>query len=142
VKPPPAPPVCPATLLGEIRQLRRLLGELAQLLPLGLPPGLEAVRRDAELALARPDWLASADNQLDLIEEFASAVWGERLGLSLAAGPPARTGLEPPTGNPLQDSWEKLDRLTEGLCRDAERWHRGLIPSRRACLTAGLESPV
>jgi hypothetical protein len=138
VKPPLAPPLGPAILLGEIRQLRRLLGELAQLLPLGLPPGLEAVRRDAELALARPDWLESADNQLDLIEEFATAVWGERPGLSLASW----AVLEPPAGNLIQDSWEKLDRLTEGLCRDAERWHRGQSLSHRARFSAGLESPA
>jgi hypothetical protein len=138
VKPTVAPPVCPAILLGEIRQLRRLLAELAQLLPLGLPPGLEAVRRDAELALARPEWLESPDNQLDLIEEFATAVWGERLGVTLAAW----TGPAPPAGSLLQDSWDRLDRLTEDLCRDAEQWHRGQSLSRQASLPAGFESPA
>jgi hypothetical protein len=140
---PPTPPVSPAILLGELRRLRRLLGGLARLLPLGLPPSLEALRLDAELALARPDWLESAENQLDLIEEFAAAVWGQPLGVALigwAAGPGGRGPAANP--DPLEDSWEELDGLTERLCRDAERWHRSLTLSARGCLMTGFESPA
>jgi hypothetical protein len=116
---PPVPPtpLSPPFLLGEVRRIRNLLEELARFCDPGLPPGLEAFQRDVELALGRPESLDSAQNQLDFIEELASAVWEE----------PLLTGhgdLDSLDASGPQAHCDQLDRLSEFLCREAESWHR------------------
>ncbi|MDQ6744127.1 MAG: hypothetical protein M3Z97_14645 [Candidatus Dormibacteraeota bacterium] len=133
----------PPVLVSEIGRLGSLLDELTPLLGRGLPPRLQALRSNVELALARPESLETAQNQLDFIEEFADAVWGEPL-LSLAG-----QGLAAPSGGPrpsclcqLLESWEQLDRLSELLCQDAEAWHRRRMLGAAQPVWGGRHSPV
>jgi hypothetical protein len=125
---PPPTPVPPTVLISDIQGLRRLLDELARLLDRGLPPGLEAFRSDVELALESPESLETAQNQLDFIEEFAEAVWGEPL-FSLTGQGAQPGSRRPPCCCQVLESCEQLDRLSELLCRDAEAWHRRQVIS-------------
>jgi hypothetical protein len=121
----PPTPVSPAVLLGEVHHLRSLLDGLEPLLDLGLPPALKALRFDIELALERPESLATAENQLDFIEELAEAVWGEpAASLTGSLEEASRVDPGPLLPRRVAESWERLERLSEHLCQDAERWHR------------------
>jgi hypothetical protein len=136
-------PVPPPVLLCEVRQLQSLLAELAGLFDLGLPPILEALRSDVELALKRPESLGAAENQLDFIEEVADAVWGEPLPSLVDGGegaPPG--GLEPHRGSQVLAYWEQLDRLSERLCRQADAWHRKRLVSAAQAPLGRQHSPV
>jgi hypothetical protein len=140
----PPTPVSPPVLLGEVHRLRVLLDGLEPLLDLGLPPGLKTLRRDVELALGQPESLETAENQLDFIEELAEAVWGEPAasltssldGASPSPGP-GHSGRQP-----VAESWEQLERLSERLCHDAETWHRRRTANAVAPLPSRLHSPV
>jgi hypothetical protein len=139
----PLTPVSPPALLGEVLGLRSLLDGLAALLDLGLPPGLEALRRDVELALDRPESLETAENQLDFIEELAEAVWGAPAALQASSAEEASAdGPAPLHRHGVAESWERLERLSELLCRDAETWHRRRTANAGAPLPSRLHSPV
>ena len=138
-----ATPISPVSLLEQVRCLGQLLDSLGSLLQLGLPPGLETLKQNVLLAVERPEALETPENQLDFVEEFAVALWGEPfpdfLGAgegSLGASPEARGR------SPVEATWEELDRISQLLCRDVERWHRrrALAASRRP--SAAMRSPV
>jgi hypothetical protein len=136
-------PVSPPVLLGEVLRLLRLLDGLEPLLELGLPPGLEALRGDVELALHRPESLETAENQLDFIEQLAEAVWGEAAA-SLPNIPDGASaaGWGPSRHRPVTEFWEQLEQLSEHLCHDAERWHRRRTAGADPLLHKHLHSPV
>ena len=124
-------PFATEELLEEARQLQRWLDEIAALSASGLPWGLRQQLRNVELALRRPETLASLDNQLDFVEELAEAVWQPQLELATAApDEPAGQGESNREASARQRRaealWERLDACAERLCERVERWHRGL----------------
>ena len=134
--PPPATPVAPAELLAVAGRLRPLLDELVDLTGAGHAWGVRVLRHNVEIALRRPETLATADNQLDFVEELAGAVWDD-------ADPGFRSALPP--GPDLEESQARearrrtlvafLDRVTGQLCSEVEGWQR--LASAAASATSG-----
>ena len=121
----PAPPIPPTAFLQQVERLRELLDGLVPLLRLGLPPGFQELARNVSLALERPDSLESPDNQLDFVEEFAEALWGESFpDLFGEAGLSGNLAERALSQSRLEASWEQLDCLSQHLCTDVESWHR------------------
>jgi hypothetical protein len=133
-------PVPPAVLLGEVLRLRGLLDELAALSELGLPPALLALRSDAELALEHPESLNDAENQLDFIEEFADAIWGEPFSVLLSH--PGVGERHPQYLREAEPPWEQLDMTSERLCQHVEAWHRRQTVASRSLPDRQLVSPT
>jgi hypothetical protein len=145
--PPPATPVAPAELLAVAGRLRPLLDELADLTGTGHAWGVRVLRRNVDMALRSPETLATADNQLDFVEELAGAVWDD-------ADPGFRVVLPP--GPHLEENQARearrrtlvafLDRITGQLCGEVERWQR-LVAAAALAVPAtdpvqGSESPL
>ena len=119
-------PVPPARLVTCARELRGLVEELAELTGCGNAWGVRVLRRNIELALLSPDTLSGADNQLDFIEELAEALWDTADGGFRQAVQPGADAAE--TGRREQrrrTAVERLDRIAQGLCADAEAWRAG-----------------
>jgi hypothetical protein len=133
----------PSTLLHKIREARSLLEDLVPILDLGLPPALEELRGDLDLALERPESLRTAENQLDLIEELAEAVWIDSpAALIIRSRTASAAGLGLQELRRLADSLERLDRLSEHLCLDAEAWHMRRTTAARTDLATMRHSPA
>jgi len=124
---PPSPtPLPPADLAACARELRALLDELGELTGCGGAWGVRVLRRNIELALLSPETLASADNQLDFIEELAEATWDPSDGCLRQPVLPAPTP---------DASWrreerrrvaaERLGELAHRLCAAVEEWRDG-----------------
>jgi hypothetical protein len=137
----PPTPLSPAALVEDIREVCGLLDRLVTILDLGLPPPLEELRGELEVALERPESLQSAQNQLDLVEELAEAVWGEPPIASTARGL-AAAGLPRTERRLLAESLARLDELSERLCRDTEAWHRRRVAAAGSTLTPARHSPA
>lgn len=117
----------PAVFLQQVRRLRELLDGLVPLLRLGLPPGFKELARNVNLALERPESLESPENQLDFVEEFAEALWGQPFpDLCDEVGPPGCPAERTLSRRHLEAFWEQLDRLSQHLCTNVESWHRRL----------------
>jgi hypothetical protein len=130
---PPATPLAAARLLAAAGRLRPLLDELARLTGTGHAWGLRVLRRNVEIALRSPETLASAENQLDFVEELAEAVWGDadpgfRLALPAGPSPEATRGSE----ERRQAIVAHLGRLADELCGEVEAWQRLLSASGSA----------
>ena len=121
----PAPPIPPAAFLQQVRRLRELLDGLVPLLGRGLPPGFQELARNVNLALERPESLESSENQLDFVEEFAEALWGEPFpDLLDEVGPYGSIAERALSRCRLAASWDQLDCLSQLLCTNVESWHR------------------
>ncbi len=119
-----------AELLAAAGRLRPLLDELAELTGAGQSWGLRVLRRNVEIALRSPETLATAENQLDFIEELAEAVWddadpGFRRALPAGPGPEETRAREERRQGIVAD----LGRLADDLCGTAEGWQRLLSAS-------------
>jgi hypothetical protein len=138
----PLTPISPGVLLQEIRELLSLLDDLAPILKFGLPPTFEMLRGDLELALERPESLGTAQNQLDLIEELAEAVWGDSPA-ALMIRTPTASAADPGLQNQRRpaDLLERLDQLSEHLCLRAEAWHRRRTTTALSGLSTVRHSP-
>lgn len=111
--------------LQQVQRLRELLDGLVPLFRLGLPPGFQELARNVNLALERPDSVESPDNQLDFVEEFAEALWGEPFpDLFGEAGPSRSLAERALSRSRLEASWDQLDGLSQHLCTNVESWHR------------------
>lgn len=125
-------------LLAEVRHLGALLDGVADLsrsgMPWTLPWTLVPVRRNVQLALRRPETLASVENQLDFVEELAEAAWQQPLP-DLGAGCGGRASWDETSAQQrlAESFWERLDAAAERLCERVERWHR-----RRESVARGL----
>jgi hypothetical protein len=118
-------PIPPATLVKQVQRLGELLDDLVPMLQPGLAPGFEILKRNVRLALERPESLESPENQLDFVEEFAEALWGEPFPDLLGDAGSSWTGVEKALDRArLEASWEQLESISEHLCGDVERWHR------------------
>jgi hypothetical protein len=145
--PPPATPVAPAELLAMAGRLRPLLDELVHLTGAGHAWGVRVLRHNVEVALRRPETLATAANQLDFVEELAGAVWDD-------ADPGFRAAL--PAGPDLAASQARearrrtlvafLDRVTGQLCGEVEGWQRlvtaAAVATSGGSPAGGTESPL
>jgi hypothetical protein len=114
-----------------VQKLRLLLGELVGPLEEPLPAPLQLLRRDVEVVLARPRWLKSTENQLDLIEELVEVVWDGSLLPAVTDGQAGHLGT----------SLEELDDLALHLCQRAERWCRALLGRRERSSPPLSDSP-
>src|SRR5215472_12749784 len=122
--PPPQPtPVPAAELVAHAVDLRALLRELAEVTGCENAWGLRVLKRNVELALASPETLERAENQIDFIEELAEAVWdgadsGFRYAVTPAATPDATRARE----LRRQAIVDRFDELADRLCKQVERW--------------------
>lgn len=125
-RPVPAPkptPVPAAELVAYAVDLRALLRELADVTGCENAWGLRVLRRNVELALASPETLERAENQIDFIEELAEAVWdgadpGFRYAVTPAATPDATRARE----QRRQAIVDRFDELADRLCQQVEGW--------------------
>ena len=119
-------PVPPARLLTCARELRGLVDEVTELTGCGNAWGVRVLRRNIELALLTPDTLASADNQLDFIEELAEALWDAADDGFRRVVQPGSTAEETVQRDARRRAAvERLDEIARGLCADAEEWRAG-----------------
>src|ERR1700737_2349729 len=133
-----AAPIPPAPLGKQVQRLGELLDELAPMLQPGLAPGFETLKRNVRLALERPESLESPENQLDFVEEFAEALWGDPFPDLLSDAGGSWAGLETVLDRArLEASWDQLESISEHLCGDVERWHR----KRALASCTGLGAP-
>jgi len=116
-------PVPAAELIAHAADLRALLRELAEVTGCENAWGLRVLKRNVELALASPETLERAENQIDFIEELAEAVWdgadpGFRYAVTPAATPDATRARE----LRRQAIVDRFDELADRLCKQVERW--------------------
>jgi hypothetical protein len=143
--PPPSPlamtPVPPAELLDCARELRGLVGELADLTGCGAAWGMRVLRRNVELALLSPHTLDVADNQLDFIGELTGAVWDGGDGGFRHAVAPSPTPEETARREQRRRAVVgRLDDLAHHLCTAAEAW-RDLVVATAEAARAGVANP-
>jgi hypothetical protein len=101
--------------------------ELVDLTGCGDAWGMRVLRRNVELARLSPETLASADNQLDFVEELVDAIWDPADAGFRYAVRPGRTPDETCRRNERRRAIvERLDLLTEVLCRAVESWREAL----------------
>lgn len=122
--PTPQPtPVPAAELVARAGDVRALLDELADLTGCKNAWGLRVLRRNVELALASPETLDRAENQMDFIEELAEAVWdGADSGFRYAVTPAATAAGTHAREQRRQAIVDCFDQLADHLCKQVERW--------------------
>lgn len=122
----PDTPLGPGELAAAARELRALLGELAELTGAGDAWSLRVLRRNVEIAWLCPETLETRQNQLDFVEDLAEAVWdgadpGFRQPLWTSGADPEETR----AGEQRRQAVvERLDQIAERLCREVEHWQQ------------------
>lgn len=129
-QPGPATPLASGDLLAVAEELRGLLDELTVVAGAAAAWGLRSLRESVELALATPDALSNADNQVDFVEELVEAVWGSSHWALRGPSAPAATWAETLAGERRRQAVaERLDELASTFCLAVEAWiQRGMRP--------------